>query len=446
MTEIDRMRPVVFVVAVVLLSACGPAQCRPQTSTGLRFGLGFTEGRRYSCSNFLNGQANTSQLYDATTPFSTRDDARTVHMCSSAIERPLPIQVVLKVEDKTAVLFDTFDGLVEEVILDAVSPGCAGNRVDCRHWLGNAPFFCFKDGEHRVNLELYEEDVGTVFYVVVEVHCNDFTFGTFGDITHVLLAGLPFIYTSVMLLHYLGFSIAVLTKWRDFIPKSVSKGRLRSTVAWLIRMGPGPNIFAFTGVFIVFFVFGKMALEKIASDHQNFMHLNIGIFFILMSIMEVMIITKVFGTKSVQFPVPMMLISVGIFFLSHDQYNAFEYFLHRLFGVLVVVAGSLYAISRVWPQWVIGFLLVAQLASILFMSASPYFAQSARAQGIGGHNYSFMVININLVYTILLIGVAKLLTKLFPRVFEYQTGEETYSELGGDHEMEMREVSSGEQE
>jgi len=229
---------------------------------------------------------------------------------------------------------------------------------------------------------------------------------------------------NYLLLVYLGVSF----EFRIF--RTNRFGKISSILDFLISLGFINNIFFLSGILLMIITLAKVGITVMLADQPNFMHFNFGMSLVLMSIFGGLIQADYFTTRSINFTIPMLLICIGFMFGLHQQYNRFEYFIHRTFGILSVVTGMLLGISDHFPKFQLIFLIFALLTPITFVSAAPIFAVTAMIRRIDPVNYVFLQANMILIWILLICGAVYICVRCGAcRTVSYDKLEEIELEL-----------------
>jgi len=166
-------------------------------------------------------------------------------------------------------------------------------------------------------------------------------------------------------------------------------------------------IFMVIGFFLMMILSGD--IKKVA--HGEFpKHLIFGVFVFLSGFLGLLLSTSVLREKSFPFVTPLVYIYLGMFFLWHEQYTYYAYFMHTVFGYLLFVVGFLSGVKIVYPQLTMLFLLVAHFAAFVFIGTDNGLVVYLQPK-IPPMHFVMFLLNAVFIYLVVVVGLAYLLLK-----------------------------------
>jgi len=162
---------------------------------------------------------------------------------------------------------------------------------------------------------------------------------------------------------------------------------------------------------IVFMCIGFFLMLILSADIPAFFagkfpkHFIFGVFVGLTGLLGVLLSTTILRQKSFMFVSCMIYIYLGFFFLWHEQYTYFAYFMHTIFGYLLVMVGILSWLRYVYPQVTILFCLLGNFAGACFIGTDNGLVVYLQPL-ITPHHFVLGLLNFVILYMVVVCGAA----------------------------------------
>jgi len=141
--------------------------------------------------------------------------------------------------------------------------------------------------------------------------------------------------------------------------------------------------------------------------------------------------------KSFPFVSPMVFIYLGLFFLWHEQYSYFAYFMHTVFGYLLVLFGLLSGFRFIWPQLTLLFTFVGHFAAFVFIGTDNGLVVYLQPKIEPAH-FVLFILNGVLLYMVAVVGFAYAILRWKGRVLSQHLTDfsgDSEEEYNSDHDF-----------
>jgi len=163
---------------------------------------------------------------------------------------------------------------------------------------------------------------------------------------------------------------------------------------------------------VVFTILGAFLMLILSADipgkvakHMFPKHFILGFYICLSGVLGILLSTKNLIHLSFPFVSPLVFIYLGMMFMFHEQYSYFAYFMHTVFGYLLVGFGILGGFRIVYPRLTILFTFVGHFAAFVFIGTDNGLVVYLEPI-ITPHHFVLFILNGVLFYTVIVVGFA----------------------------------------
>lgn len=202
---------------------------------------------------------------------------------------------------------------------------------------------CLQNSHIMIKIKVLDLVSGKIFLLTIDVECEAFTWNSsLKNWSHLAMFVPSFFLANWQLIHF--FGLIKNNKCNLFVRKTRKCSKLREIIRFIWNkveyFGEDYLLLLILGLIVTISqsLDSEIRNRPLVSDSNDFGHLNFGILFLGMSILG-MFLKIVFQNKVIAFPIPTVLLIIGIAMQHHEQHSIIGNIIHQTFGLAAFGTG-----------------------------------------------------------------------------------------------------------